>query len=131
MHPLGEYDLVQTEKSALAFDALSNDSGTVLVNVVEPKGANASKSPMQRFLDHHHGNGVQHVALEVDDIFAAVRAMRQHRGGLGFMPRPSSEYYRCVLRCAHLGACAHCALQCKHGSCTPCIAITARASQLC
>ena len=97
MHPLGEYDMVQTATSALAFDALSNDSGTVLVNVTEPKGANASRSPMQRFLDHHHGNGVQHIALVVNDIFAAVRAMRQLHGGLGFMPRPPDDYYRYAL----------------------------------
>ena len=90
---------IGTSASGLTFEVVSNNEGTILFNITEPTQGTAVKSPMQRFLDHHRGSGVQHIALEARDIFAAVRRMRAKRGaGLGFMPRPSAEYYRCALQ---------------------------------
>lgn len=95
MRPLGAYDDVHTATSALTVEALSNVSGSILFNIVEPKAGTAGKSPMQRFLEHHNGNGVQHVALQCEDIFETVRRMRSAGvGALGFMPRPSDAYYK-------------------------------------
>jgi hypothetical protein len=90
-------DDINTGNSSLRVEALSNDSGTFLVNISEPSKTSAIKSPMQRFLENHNGpNGVQHIALESSDIFATVRAMSAANSGFGFMPHPGQEYYRCA-----------------------------------
>ena len=90
---------VCTTKSAFKFANLANSSGTLIMGFVEPLQGTADKSPMQRFLDHHGGPGVQHIAIASQDIFATLRRMRSSGAaapGLGFMPRPSKAYYECA-----------------------------------
>jgi hypothetical protein len=93
---------------------LGNASGSVILGLSEPKLGTTGKSPMQRFLEHHDGPGVQHIAIESEDIFATLRRMRDHDDGdgaapgIGFMPRPGKEYYQCApLRPCEL-SCACC-----------------------
>ncbi|MGK9168888.1 sugar phosphate isomerase/epimerase and 4-hydroxyphenylpyruvate domain-containing protein [Inquilinus limosus] len=54
---------------------------------------NASQSQRTlsaRFLSEFFGSGIQHIALETDDIFAAAARMRQ--GGVTFLPIPANYY---------------------------------------
>jgi 4-hydroxyphenylpyruvate dioxygenase-like putative hemolysin len=99
MHPITLFtaEEINTGHSSLRFEALSNESGTLLINISEPSKTSMVKSPMQRFLEHHNGpNGVQHIALESSNIFASIREMRAAKSGFGFMPHPGKEYYRCA-----------------------------------
>lgn len=47
-------------------------------------------SQINIFNEDHRGDGVQHVALTVEDMVQAVRGMRQN--GVQFMPTPASYY---------------------------------------
>jgi hypothetical protein len=52
---------------------------------------------VQRFLDHTGCDGIQHIAMQTDDIATTLRQMRACKGAsLGSMPPPSDQYYRCV-----------------------------------
>ncbi|MBS2024559.1 MAG: 4-hydroxyphenylpyruvate dioxygenase, partial [Deltaproteobacteria bacterium] len=57
----------------------------------EPARPNFRQSQINTFVEQHHDNGVQHLALEVKDIVASVRAMRE-QPGLGFLSTPASYY---------------------------------------
>jgi len=56
----------------------------------EPAAPFFKSSQIYIFFEDHHGPGVQHVALAVDDIVSAVRNMRER--DVDFMPTPH-EYY--------------------------------------
>lgn len=53
------------------------------------------------FCEDHHGAGVQHVALAVNDIMTAVKDLRKH--GISFMPTPSTYYDMLPQRLIELG----------------------------
>lgn len=56
----------------------------------EPAAPRFHASQIYQFCEDHRGAGVQHVALAVSDIVAAVRGMRQ--AGVRFMPSPGTYY---------------------------------------
>ena len=74
---------------------LASNNEFILLPVNEPTFGTKRKSQIQNYLEHNNGSGVQHIALKTADIFHTVRAMRERTqfGGLGFMPKPSAEYY--------------------------------------
>ena len=74
---------------------LASNNEFVLLPVNEPTFGTKRKSQIQNYLEHNNGSGVQHIALKTGDIFHTVRAMRRRTafGGMGFMPKPSAEYY--------------------------------------
>ena len=57
------------------------------VTVLEPMGA---KSQIQEFIDEYRGEGIQHLALLSDDLYASVVAMRER--GVEFLPTPDAYY---------------------------------------
>jgi len=59
----------------------------------EPYRPNFKASQINVFHEEHRGDGVQHVALAVNDIRSAVRGLRAR--GVEFMPTPKA-YYRAL-----------------------------------
>lgn len=64
-------------------------SGIKLANN-EPFRPNFKASQINLFHEEHRGDGIQHVALAVQDIISAVRGMRKK--GVPFMPTPHAYY---------------------------------------
>jgi 4-hydroxyphenylpyruvate dioxygenase len=48
------------------------------------------KSQIEEYLKDHNGEGIQHIALGTDDIYATVAALRAHH--LKFMNTPDTYY---------------------------------------
>jgi 4-hydroxyphenylpyruvate dioxygenase len=59
--------------------------------IVEPLPEKSKKSQVDIFLSHHYGNGIQHIAFEVDDLVGLVQELKSK--GVGFTPVPE-QYYR-------------------------------------
>ena len=84
-------------KSVVMYD---DASGTKFANN-EPAPPNFTASQINLFGDDHRGDGVQHVALVVDDILSTVRGLRA--AGVEFMPTPGSYYDLLPERLVQLG----------------------------
>ncbi len=67
----------------------------------EPHRPNFKASQINVFHEENRGDGVQHVALAVDDIVGAVGGLR--RRGVEFMPTPAAYYDALPSRLASLG----------------------------
>jgi 4-hydroxyphenylpyruvate dioxygenase len=67
----------------------------------EPYRPNFKASQINLFNEGHRGDGVQHIALEVEDIVRAVRDLRGR--GVEFMPTPATYYYALPERLHELG----------------------------
>jgi 4-hydroxyphenylpyruvate dioxygenase len=78
---------IQTNYSGLYSNALIDSSGQVQFNINEPS---TTTSQIQTFLDLHGGAGIQHVALQAQNIFQSVALMRSQN--LKFLSIPSTYY---------------------------------------
>jgi 4-hydroxyphenylpyruvate dioxygenase len=67
----------------------------------EPYRPNFKASQINVFHEEHRGDGVQHVALTVNDIVSAVRGLRAR--GVEFMPTPEAYYDALPSRLEGLG----------------------------
>lgn len=56
----------------------------------EPLQPFFKEGQINKFIEDNHGAGVQHVALEVEDIMSAVKSLRDR--GVGFLHTPSNYY---------------------------------------
>lgn len=96
-HEFGEFTAedVGTVDSGLNSMVMSNNFNTVLLPVNEPTHGTRRKSQIQSFLEHHRGPGVQHIAIQTDDILATMKEMSEAgwRGGVEFMGNPGAAYY--------------------------------------
>jgi len=84
-------------RSVVMWDA---ESGVKFANN-EPYRPNFKASQVNVFHEQHRGDGVQHVALAVADIRAAVRGLRER--GVEFTPTPRAYYDALPARLAALG----------------------------
>jgi 4-hydroxyphenylpyruvate dioxygenase len=82
-------DDIATEYSALMSKVVADGSRKVKFPINEP-AAGKKKSQIDEYLEFYGGPGVQHIALETDDIVAAVRNMQQ--SGVQFLATPDSYY---------------------------------------
>lgn len=80
---------ISTEYSALMSKVVSNGNGYVKFPINEPADGK-KKSQIEEYLDFYHCAGVQHIALETDDIVSTVREMR--RRGVEFLYVPEVYY---------------------------------------
>ncbi len=71
--------------------AMVSPCGKIRIPVNE---SSDDKSQVEEFLRDYHGEGIQHVALATDDIFAAVEALKAR--GVGFMAPPPDSYYKAL-----------------------------------
>jgi 4-hydroxyphenylpyruvate dioxygenase len=78
---------IKTEKSGLASKALVSSCGKIRFNINVPSSGN---SQIQEFLNTNRGAGIQHIALQTNDILATVARMQQQE--LAFLPIPLTYY---------------------------------------
>src|SRR5262249_20677457 len=81
-------DAISTEYSALRSTVVWN-GGRVVQPINEP-APGRRKSQIEEFLDYYGAPGVQHIAINTDDIVSTVSALRDR--GIRFLRVPD-EYY--------------------------------------
>ncbi|MBR9977705.1 MAG: 4-hydroxyphenylpyruvate dioxygenase [Bacteroidetes bacterium] len=80
---------ISTEYSALRSTAVSNHNKWIKFPINEPaKGK--KRSQIEEYIIFHNGPGVQHVAIETDDIVNTIAKMREQ--GVEFLDIPDSYY---------------------------------------
>ena len=82
-------DQIHTEYSALMSKVMADGEGKIKFPINEP-AEGRRKSQIAEYLDYNAGPGVQHVAVQTDDIIRTVEAM-QERGVL-FLQTPETYY---------------------------------------
>ncbi|XP_062131242.1 4-hydroxyphenylpyruvate dioxygenase [Drosophila sulfurigaster albostrigata] len=80
---------IHTEYSALRSIVMANYEETVKMPINEPANGK-KKSQIQEYVDYYGGAGVQHIALNTDDIIGAVTNLRAR--GTEFLTIPPSYY---------------------------------------
>ena len=84
---------ISTEYSALMSKVVSNGNGYIKFPINEPANGK-KKSQIEEYLDFYKSAGVQHIALETDNILETVEGMRKN--GIEFLYVPDN-YYEDVL----------------------------------
>jgi 4-hydroxyphenylpyruvate dioxygenase len=80
---------VSSENSSLMTKALQNGNSRIKLPIVEP-APGKRKSQVQEYLDYNLGPGVQHIALETDNILLAVENLQKN--GIKFLYTPDAYY---------------------------------------
>jgi 4-hydroxyphenylpyruvate dioxygenase len=80
---------ISTEFSALMSVVMADDSQSIKFPINEP-AAGRRKSQIDEYLEYYRGPGVQHVALQVQDICETVNRLRLN--GVEFLRVPDSYY---------------------------------------
>ncbi|MCG5239920.1 4-hydroxyphenylpyruvate dioxygenase [Azospirillum doebereinerae] len=79
---------IEGKFTGLFSKALTSPDGKIRIPINESAD---DKSQIEEYLRDYKGEGIQHVALETDDIYDTVD--RLGRNGLDFMPAPPDAYY--------------------------------------
>jgi len=85
-HEIRYFD-IHGKLTGLKSRALISPCGKIRIPINEPTGKG---SQIQEYLDLYHGEGIQHIALSSDDIYATVEALRAN--GIEFMTVPDAYY---------------------------------------
>ncbi len=103
---LGFYNLISfddkaisTEYSALMSKVVSNGNGRIKFPLNEP-AAGRKKSQIDEYLEFYRGPGVQHMALETNDIVKTVTKLRKN--GVEFLRVPATYYDTVLDRVGHI-----------------------------
>jgi 4-hydroxyphenylpyruvate dioxygenase len=80
---------IHTEYSALMSKVMADGDGKIKFPINEP-AEGRRKSQIAEYLEYNAGPGVQHVAIQTDDIVRTVEAMQE--GGIGFLLTPETYY---------------------------------------
>ncbi|XP_015116744.1 4-hydroxyphenylpyruvate dioxygenase [Diachasma alloeum] len=80
---------LHTEYSALRSIVMTNYEETVKIPINEP-APGKKRSQIQEFVEYYGGSGIQHIALNTDDIIEAVGNLRTR--GMEFLQVPDSYY---------------------------------------
>ena len=82
-------DQIQTEYSALMSKVMADGSGKIKFPINEP-AEGKRKSQIEEYLEFNHGPGVQHIAMQSEDIVRTVEAMKER--GVLFLDTPDAYY---------------------------------------
>uniref|UniRef100_A0A915DAC3 4-hydroxyphenylpyruvate dioxygenase n=1 Tax=Ditylenchus dipsaci TaxID=166011 RepID=A0A915DAC3_9BILA len=84
--------IIHTDYSALRSIVVTNKEETIKMPINEPAQGKGHKavSQIQEYVDYYGGAGVQHIALNTNDIILAITALRAR--GLEFLSIPKSYY---------------------------------------
>ena len=93
-------DQIQTEYSALMSKVMSDGSGKIKFPINEP-AEGKRKSQIEEYLEFNHGPGVQHIALQSEDIVGTVEAMKER--GVLFLDTPDTYYEEVQARVGEIG----------------------------
>jgi 4-hydroxyphenylpyruvate dioxygenase len=80
---------ISTEYSALMSKVMTDGEGKIKFPINEP-AEGKRKSQIEEYLEFHGGPGVQHIAMQSDDIVRTVAALREH--GVLFIATPETYY---------------------------------------
>jgi 4-hydroxyphenylpyruvate dioxygenase len=80
---------IQTEYSALMSKVMAGGDGKIKFPINEP-AEGKRKSQIDEYLEFSEGPGVQHIALQSDDIVRTVASLKEH--GLVFLDTPEAYY---------------------------------------
>jgi 4-hydroxyphenylpyruvate dioxygenase len=69
--------------------AMTSPCGRIRIPINE-EGTDQGGGQIQEYLEQYHGEGIQHIALGTDDIFAAVSRLRA--AGVTFLDTPDTYY---------------------------------------
>jgi 4-hydroxyphenylpyruvate dioxygenase len=79
---------IQGKFTGLYSRALTSPCGRIRIPINEDRG---EKGQIVEYLKRYKGEGIQHIAVGTEDIYAATDAI--HDRGLRFMPKPPMSYY--------------------------------------
>jgi 4-hydroxyphenylpyruvate dioxygenase len=82
-------DQIQTEYSALMSKVMADGSGKIKFPINEP-AEGKRKSQIEEYLEFNHGPGVQHIAMQSEDIVRTVETMKER--GVLFLETPDTYY---------------------------------------
>jgi 4-hydroxyphenylpyruvate dioxygenase len=80
---------IHTEYSALMSKVMADGEGKIKFPINEP-AEGKRKSQIEEYLDYWEGPGVQHVALQSEDIVRTVETLQEH--GVRFLDTPETYY---------------------------------------
>jgi 4-hydroxyphenylpyruvate dioxygenase len=86
---------ISTEYSALMSKVMANGNERIKFPINEP-ASGKKKSQIEEYLDFYRGPGVQHIAIQTDNIIATVGALQQR--GVEFLTVPGSYYDELLAR---------------------------------
>jgi 4-hydroxyphenylpyruvate dioxygenase len=78
---------IEGKKTGLFSRAMTSPCGRIRIPINESQD---DKSQIEEYLREYHGEGIQHIALGTDDIFATVDALRSH--GVQFQDTPDTYF---------------------------------------
>ena len=93
-------DQIQTEYSALMSKVMADGSGKIKFPINEP-AEGKRKSQIEEYLEFNDGPGVQHIALQSEDIVRTVEAMKER--GVLFLDTPDAYYDEVEGRVGEIG----------------------------
>ena len=82
-----KYFDIEGKLTGLRSRAMTSPCGKIRIPINESAD---DKSQIEEYLSEYRGEGIQHVALATDDIYATVDALRRH--GVEFQDTPDSYY---------------------------------------
>jgi 4-hydroxyphenylpyruvate dioxygenase len=82
-------DQIQTEYSALMSKVMADGSGKIKFPINEP-AEGKKKSQIEEYLEFNHGPGVQHIAMQSEDIVRTVESLKER--GVLFLDTPDAYY---------------------------------------
>jgi 4-hydroxyphenylpyruvate dioxygenase len=80
---------ISTEYSALRSTVVANENKWIKFPINEP-AQGLKKSQIEEYVQFNHGAGVQHLAMECEDILKAIAALRDN--GVDFITVPEAYY---------------------------------------
>jgi 4-hydroxyphenylpyruvate dioxygenase len=93
-------DQIQTEYSALMSKVMSDGSGKIKFPINEP-AEGKRKSQIEEYLEFNSGPGVQHIAMQSDDIVRTVATLTER--GVVFLDTPETYYDEVEARVGEIG----------------------------
>ncbi len=79
---------IEGKHTGLHSRALTSPCGRIRIPINEDRGETGQ---IVEYLKRYNGEGIQHIAVGTDDIYAATDAIAE--AGLTFMPKPPMRYY--------------------------------------
>jgi len=82
-----KYFDIKGQQTGLRSQAMTAPDGCISIPINE---SSDPKSQINEYIEQYHGEGVQHIALYTDDIYATVEAMHAHE--VKFLDTPETYY---------------------------------------
>lgn len=82
-----KYFDIRGQQTGLRSRAMTAPNGSISIPINE---SSEPSSQINEYLEQYHGEGVQHIALYTEDIYATVEAMRE--AGVQFLDTPDTYY---------------------------------------